>query len=150
MADKDEVKAKVINILRGAQPEPSKRDTIYNILSSVHVAADLDQAIDQAHAHQDKLQRRLGMIDARILLALIIAFTFMVALKRMDALSVALLVFDGVLVAVGMKIQTAITRIKTEMAATNMILMKLYKKKYKKITRQIDESLTATPPALTP
>jgi hypothetical protein len=145
MADKDEVKAKVIDILRGAQPVKSKFDIISDILASVHEAADLDQAIDQAHTHHDKLQRRIGWIDARIFLVIIIAFTFMEGIKRLDALSIALFALDGILVVCGIKIQSAITRIKTEMAATNMLLMELYKQK---ITRQIDKSLGIKPPAL--
>ena len=57
-------------VARGKGNIQAGRDVILNIISSVHAPEDVDQAISAFHSHLDRLQRRRGWIDARLLLAL--------------------------------------------------------------------------------
>lgn len=106
-----------------------KGDIILQILGGVHSLNDIDEAISQTQKHLDSLQRRKGLIDARILLFPIAVGCIFVAVKLCSVSTLPFLLIGIALFFLCGKISSVVSRINTEINAANSVLVELYKQK---------------------
>lgn len=115
--------------INGAGNIQAARDVILNIIATVRAPEDISQAIADLHAHIDRLQRRRGLIDARIFLAVLVAVFFIVGIKLWNIWTPVLFSLSIILIFIGTRIRMVVSKIDIEIVAANFVLTELYKHK---------------------
>lgn len=113
-----------------------KDSFILQVINNIHAPRDLDQAILTTHKRVEDLQWRKGCRDGRILLVVATTVFIAAACFRHDIYSIGLAGLGTACLYAGQRLDRYITRLNTEISATNAVLMELYKQK---ISRQIDD-----------
>jgi hypothetical protein len=104
-----------------------KGDVILQIIDGVHSLNDIDGAIKQSQKHLESLQRRKGLIDCRIILAIVASICICISILLRDLRSIPLMLFSMVTIYIGSYVNIFISRIENEIAATNSVIIALYK-----------------------
>jgi hypothetical protein len=104
-------------------------DHIYQVVNDIHSEEDINPSIIAIRKHLEELQLHKGLRDARIFLLLVVTASFSIAIFRWDPYSIPLAVIGAVGIYLGQKQERFVSRVNTEIAAGNAVLMELYKLK---------------------
>lgn len=119
--------------IKGSGNLQAGRDIIIDVISGLKAVEDIDAAIPTLHDHLNGLLRKKGLIDARILLAIFSGLTGFAGITLWNAWTCILFAVCGIFIFVGTRINLTLSKLDSEITATNLLLVELYKQK---ISRQ--------------